>query len=615
MEHPRGALARRSPAGGGARYPEIASYAVLGDSRTAALLGADGRIDWACFPDFSSTAWFGALLDRDRGGVFSLFPEGALRVARAYLPGTPVLRTRVETGGGVAILTDAMSALDDRSDGLEPQSEILRRVEVVAGEVEVALHVEPRRDYGRGPLRIADRGVLGWAFGARGHAFALRTDLDARLAPCGTRLSGRTRLRAGARRHVSLAYVARETGVLPTLGGAADARLDATSDWWRGWSAGLRAQGPFAGAVRQSALALKLLTSARSGAVMAAATTSLPEDAGGARNWDYRYCWLRDASLTVHAFVATGCLDEAGAFLDWLLHATRRTHPRLRVLYDVHGRAEIPERELDHLEGWRGARPVRVGNAAHDQLQLDAYGQVVVAAGEFVRGGGRLDPVQARYIAALGPVVCRLWREPDAGIWEMRGQPRHFTHSKVLCWAALDCLVRLMEEGVLPGDPGPFRAEGARIAAFIEDRCLDPGRGYTAAAGTSATDASLLTLPQYGYVDARDPRFRRTFETIDHELSVGDALLLRYRPGLDGLGGDEAAFGICSFWAVEALARMGRRDEAHRRMRVLLSQASDLGFYAEELEPGTGRALGNYPQAFSHVGLILAAEALGQGPA
>ena len=310
--------------------------------------------------------------------------------------------------------------------------------------------------------------------------------------------------------------------------------------------------------------------------------------------------------------MATGCLDEAGAFLDWLLHATRRTHPRLRVLYDVHGRADIPERELDHLEGWRGSRPVRVGNRAHDQLQLDAYGQIVVAAGEFVRGGGRLDPAQARYLAELGPVVCRLWREPDAGIWEMRDHPRHFTHSKVLCWAALDCLVRLIGEGVLPGDAARFRDVRAEIAAWIEAECYDPDRGYIAAAGVPAADASLLTLPQYGYLDARDPRFVRTFETIDRELSVGDGLILRYRPGLDGLSGDEEAFGICSFWAVEALARMGRREEAHRRMRVLLSHASDLGFYAEELERGTGRALGNYPQAFSHIGLILAAEALGR---
>ncbi|SDY87362.1 glycoside hydrolase family 15 protein [Citreimonas salinaria] len=591
-------------------YPDIGSYAVLGDCRTAVLVDRMGRIEWACFPDFSSTAYFGALLDRKVGGAFSLFPVNPRRTHRRYLPGTPVLETEVETDTGTAVITEAMSALNAEDDYITPESEILRRVTVREGTVDVALRLEPRRGYGRAPMTMRGLGRIGWSFADGGRGFILRTDLDVGLTQRGAVLEGVTRLEAGETRHVSLAYVGKDPGVVQPLGAEADARLDATIRWWDEWSGRLQWAGPWREPAFRSALALKLLTHARSGAIVAAPTTSLPETSGGSRNWDYRYCWLRDASLTVRALVTMGCNNEAGAFFDWLLHATRKTHPHLRVLYDVYGQESVPERTLPHLEGWRGSQPVRVGNNAHDQLQLDGYGQIVSAAAEFLAGGGEIGRMQQRRIWEMGRIVSRVWKEPDAGIWEIRGQRRHYTHSKMLCWAALNCLVRLVEDGAFEGDAEPLRKQRTEIANFIEEECYHPERGYVAASDSDAPDASLLTLPKYGYVDANDPRFLRTFETIDRELRVGEALILRYPFGFDRLASEENAFFICSFWAVEALARMGRVEQAERRMEVLLEYGNDLGFFAEEAAAVSGEHLGNYPQAFSHVGLILAAEAI-----
>lgn len=593
------------------RSAGLRDLALLGDCQTAALVDGSGRIVWACFPDFSGDPVFGALLDARIGGAFTLFPSDVREVRRRYLPGTPVLESDVRTATGAVRLTDAILALDGEDDGIEPETEILRLVEVTDGTVDIALRVEPRRDYGRRPMRIARRGRLGYAFSDRGRIFHLGTDIAAGLAMNGDVIAGQVRLHAGERRHVSLSSVTREAGVVPMPPAAARGRMDATRRWWEAWSGRLRWNGPYRDDVLRSALCLKLLTHATSGAVVAAPTTSLPETRGGSRNWDYRFCWLRDASLTVRALVRIGCMDEAGAFLDWLLHATRRTHPRLRVLYDIWGRKGFPERTLPHLDGWRGARPVRVGNAAGDQFQLDGYGQIVAAAAEFVAAGGEVGATQARYLVGFGHLLSDLWKEPDAGIWEIRGPHRHYTHSKLLCWVAMDCLVRLAADGTVDADPAPFARDRDRIRRYIEETAFDPERGYLAAPGLPVADASLLTMPRYGFLDARDPRFLRTFETIDRDLRVGDGLILRYPSDFDRQDGAENAFGICSFWAVEALARMGRIEEADRRMRALLPLGGQFGLLAEEIEGTTGELLGNYPQAFSHVGLILAAEAIG----
>jgi GH15 family glucan-1,4-alpha-glucosidase len=333
----------------------------------------------------------------------------------------------------------------------------------------------------------------------------------------------------------------------------------------------------------------------------------LPERIGGERNWDYRYCWLRDASLTLRALFALGYNEEALAFVDWMLHSTRLTRPELQVLYSVYGEARLPESTLCHLEGYAGSRPVRIGNDAHGQLQLDVYGEVLDAVYRFARRGGRFDRETARLLEGLGRTVCRRWREPDEGIWEGRSGRHHHTHSKVLCWVALDRLARMHEEGWVRVDIETVRAERDAILREVERRGYNKGLGaYTRLLDGDDLDAALLTLPAYGYIDGGSERMRSTCSRIRERLGRGP-LVYRYQDTDDGLPPGEGAFGICSFWAVDCLARGGEQAAATDAFERLLGYANDLGLYAEEIDPGTGAALGNFPQAFTHVGLINAA--------
>ena len=341
---------------------------------------------------------------------------------------------------------------------------------------------------------------------------------------------------------------------------------------------------------------------------MAAPTTSLPEQPGGVRNWDYRYCWLRDASFTLRALYSLGYQEEAEAFLSWMLHATRLTWPELQVLYDVFGEAHLPERELPHLEGYAGSRPVRIGNDAQGQLQLDVYGEVLDAVSRFARRGGRFDRDTVRLLDGLGHTVCKRWREPDEGIWEGRSGRFHHTHSKALCWVALDRLVRMHEAGQIRVSVDEFRAEREAIRAEIEARGYNERLGsYTRTFDGDQLDASLLTLSLYGYQPATHPRMGATCARIREKLTR-ESFVYRYESQTDdGLPPGEGAFGICSFWAVECLARGGDAAAATRAFERLLACANDVGLFAEEIEPETGAALGNFPQAFTHVGLINAA--------
>jgi GH15 family glucan-1,4-alpha-glucosidase len=494
---------------------------------------------------------------------------------------------------------------------LFPEHEILREIEGIAGEVTLEIDYAPRPDYALVRPILTTRGALGlWCPAANG-ALVLRADLPLALTPDHHAARGVVTIATGECRYLSLTYSTEGPGVIPPLGETARRKVAQTADWWREWANRCAYDGPYRDAVVRSALALKLMAYAPSGAVIAAPTTSLPEQIGGTRNWDYRYCWLRDASFTLRALVNLGHQEEANAYLGWILHATRLTWPELHVLYDVHGETRLPEAELPHLTGYANSRPVRIGNDAQGQLQLDVYGEVIDAVARFAARGGALDRDTARMLADLGETVCRRWREPDEGIWEGRSGRFQYTHSKVLCWVALDRLIALHDRYGLRIDADRLRAERKAIRETIETRGFNERpASYTRLLDGDDVDASLLTLPLYGYAAATEPRMRATCQRI-HERLGRDSLIYRYQSD-DGLPPGEGAFGICSFWAVECRARGGDLDGATAAFDQLLGYANDVGLYAEEIDPESGAALGNFPQAFTHVGLINAALTLAE---
>jgi GH15 family glucan-1,4-alpha-glucosidase len=594
----------------GAHYPPISDYAIIGDCRSAALVSRDGSIDWLCFPRFDSPSIFASILDTARGGRFRIRPTAPFSVERWYAPGSNVLETVFTTATGRVLLRDLMPVWseEEKRTRLLPDHELLREVEGLEGEVEVEAYYAPRPDYGRLQPRLAHRGRLGLYIQNWGPALVLRSDVDLQVTEDGLSALGRATVRPGTRHYFSLTYTKNDPAVFPELGEAARARVEHSIRWWQEWAGRCTYQGPYRSMVSRSALTLKLLAYAPSGAITAAPTTSLPEEIGGVRNWDYRFCWLRDASFTMRALLTLGFLEEGDAFLDWLMHATRLSAPEIQVMYDVFGESRLTERELDHLEGYRHSRPVRVGNAAHRQLQLDVYGELVDAAAEFVAHGGTLESDAARFLTGVGHAVIRLWREPDEGIWEVRSGAAHHTHSKVLCWAALNRLLLLEEGGHLKLDRARFSAEAETIRQEIESRGYNSEiASYTRVFGSHDVDAALLALPHFGYLEADDPRMRSTAARIKQELAVGP-LLHRYRSDTDdGLPGEEGAFGACAFWWVEWEARAGDLDAAEDHFVTLLQFANDVGLFAEEIDPRTGMHLGNFPQAFTHIGLINAA--------
>jgi GH15 family glucan-1,4-alpha-glucosidase len=600
-------------------YPPIGDYAIIGDCRSAALISKAGSVEWLCLPRFDAPAVFAAILDRQRGGCFAVRPTEPSTSSRRYLDDTNVLETTFTTERGRLRLLDLMPVASeaDKRRELWPEHEVLRAVECVDGEVEVEAVCDPRPRYGTVVPRLVDRGRLGMCYEHGAEALLLRSEIPLALVEGQPGTRGRARLRRGERRYLSLVYSHGEPAVIPSFGGEAERKIGLTIGWWREWATRCRYAGPYRTAVVRSALALKLLTYAPSGAVVAAPTTSLPERIGGIRNWDYRYCWLRDASLTLQALIDLGYGEEAQAFLAWMLDSTRLTWPELRVLYDVHGETRLRERELAHLAGYGASRPVRIGNDAENQLQLDVYGEVVDAAFEFVRRGGRLDGPTARLLVGLGKTVVRRWREPDEGIWEGRSRPQHHTYSKVMCWVALDRLIALHKSGHLKAPRDRFAKERDAIRAAVEDRGYSRRlESYVSVFDGDRVDASLLLLGRYGYVDPISPRMEGTCARVHERLST-NGLLYRYLGDDDGLPPGEGAFGICSFWSVDCRCRQGAVDAAVATFEHLCTLANDVGLFAEEIDPRTGALLGNFPQAFTHVGLIDAAltlaEATGHG--
>ena len=589
-------------------YPPISDYAAIGDCRSAALVSRDGSIDWLCLPRFDSPSVFAAILDRERGGFFRVAPSGPCEIARRYVDSTNVLETTFRTATGVARTTDLMPVANEERKGRElwPEHEILRRIECLGGEVEMEVYYEPRLAYGGRRLAIEAHPHETFIAQAGADVLLLRSHIPLEIAPDRASAHGRRTMRAGERAVIGWSFTSGWPAVMPADGENAEREIEESIAWWQAWAGQFTYDWRFRDAVLRSALTLKLLTYAPSGAVVAAPTTSLPEHIGGVRNWDYRYCWLRDASVTLRSLLDLGFTVEGESFLSWLLHATRLTQPKLQILYDVYGGHRVPERILRDLEGYRGSRPVRVGIGASNQLQLDVYCEVIEAVRQYVIRGGRIDRTTGRLLVGLGESVCRFWREPDEGIWEPRAGRRHHTHSKVMCWVALDRLVALHDGGHLRAPVERFRRERDAVRRDVETRGWDASlESYVASYDERQLDASLLQLGFVGFEDPAGDRMKRTRRAVEAQLAR-DGLVYRYLAD-DGLPGKEGAFGICSFWAVEACALEGDVDGAVRRFESLLARANDVGLYSEEIDPASGELLGNFPQAFTHTGLIGAA--------
>ncbi|HEX5745456.1 MAG TPA: glycoside hydrolase family 15 protein [Archangium sp.] len=590
------------------RRARIHDYAIIGDGHGAALVSRAGAIDWLCWPRFDSASLFAALLDPEAGGTWRLHPVGPSRATRRYLPDTNVLETRFETDTGVLVVTDLMPIHEERPPWPRPERELVRCVSCERGEVTLEVLYDPRPDYGRAKARVKDGGKLGWRLEQGGWLYTLRTDVPLRPGPEGG-LSGRLPLRAGQRVHFSLTATDDGPAVLPPVGRFTWEHVTRTVKAWRHWAAKCTYTGPYREAVVRSALALKLLTFGPSGGVVAAPTTSLPEVPGGKDNWDYRFCWVRDAAFTARAFYGLGYEEEAEAFVSWLLRATWLTQPRMHVFYDVYGRVRAGERELPHLRGYEGSRPVRVGNAAATQLQLDAYGEAIDAVAQLARRGGHLDRDALKMLRRFGEYVTKVWERPDEGIWEPRSGRGEHTFSKVSCWMALERLLELHGRGVFRGVRVPverFREAREQLREEIRTRGWNQRlHSYVRKLDGDEVDADLLLLSWYGFEDARSERMRSTYRCIQERLGVGDGLLFRNE---DDIHEGEGAFGICAFWRVGFLAKGGGDfAEAEESFARLLHHANDVGLYAEELDPETGEARGNFPQAFTHVGLISAA--------
>jgi GH15 family glucan-1,4-alpha-glucosidase len=590
-------------------YAPLREYAAVGDGRTVALVASDGSIDWLPLPDLDSASVFAAVLDCKRGGRFELEPTVAYEVQRRYLPGTNVLETTFRSAAGTVRVTDAMTLPDA---GVYPFRELQRRVEGLAGRMPVSWRVGPRFDYGQTRPRFGTRFGIPVATAASG-ALALCCFGVGEPQLQADGWAGRFEAVEGSAALLALSFAHQEPLVFPRRG-ELDRRFEQTCASWRGWSAGRTYAGPFREAVLRSALALKLLVFAPSGAVAAAATTSLPEEIGGERNWDYRYSWIRDSAFTIDAFLQLGCPAEARAYFWWLMHATQLTAPRLRVLHRLDGGTRVHERSLP-LSGYRGSRPVNVGNGAAGQLQLDTYGELLQTAWLYVRGSNRIDRDIGRRLAGLADHVCATWRQPDSGIWEVRSQPVHFAQSKMMCAIALERAAELAEQNLIPRRRlMRWRSEAAAVRAFVETRCWsDERRSYVRYAGGDELDASVLLAVVHRYTDPQEERLRATIAAISRELRTGP--FVRRYTGDDGVSGSEGAFLACSFWLAEALARSGRTDEAGELLDELIALANDVGLYSEEIDPASGAFLGNMPQGLSHLALISAAVALAEAEA
>jgi len=591
--------------------PKIQDYAIIGDGRSAALISNRGSIDWLCWPRFDSASIFGAIVDAKIGGDWSIRLSQDSQTTRRYIDNTNVLETEFATSSGKIVVTDFMpvTSEEQKKKRLWPEHELIRWVKCEQGEVQLIVDLNPRLDYGRVAPKIKDTGKLGWRIYSEPYVFTFRSEIEFGRSSAGG-LSASVALKPGETVAFSFTFSSEGPAVIPPLGDLVAKKLELTIDWWRRWAAQGNYDGPYRRQVIRSALVLKLLSYAPSGAIIAAPTTSLPERIGGDLNWDYRFAWLRDAAFTVRALFGLGYKDDADAFVNWLLHATRLTRPKLRVLYDVFGESPLAERVLDHLRGYADSRPVRVGNEARVQLQLDIYGEVVDAVSHFFRKQRRLDREMQKMLRQCGEYVCEHWREPDSGIWEYREEQRHYTHSRLLCWVTLDRLLQMHERAQISGIPADkFRDARHQIRREIEERAWnDRLQSYTQLLEGDTLDASVLLLALHGFEDATSTRMQQTHRCVRERLVPAPGLLHRDEPSAKRR---EGAFALCGFWEVDFLARGGGSlEEAETTFRQALAYANDVDLFAEEVDAKNGDALGNFPQGFTHLGVINAALSL-----
>lgn len=581
-------------------YPPIADHGIIGNCQTAALITSRGSMDWLCWPRFDSPSIFARLLDLKKGGQWAIHPTEAFRSSHAYLHRTNVLATTFTTDGGRVRLVDAMNIAFQSDGNNRPHlGYVLRIVEGLDGEVDMTCACAPRPDYARAPVELRSEGghlhmndqmitgPVNWSI-----------DHHEESAQC------RFTMKAGER----VAFVLSEA----EAGGVEDpfAALDAIITGWRDWSKACTYEGRYREQVLRSCLALKLLQDMRTGAIVAAPTTSLPEEIGGVRNWDYRFTWIRDASFTLYALLLAGFIEEDDAFFNWIVRTVKIEGTGIRVLYPIDRYTNTEETVLEHFEGYHGSAPVRIGNGAVDQVQLDVYGEVFDALAFACRVGTYQPAPVWDHFRPLADWVASNWDMTENGIWEVRGGRRHFVFGKVMCWVALDRAIDLAEDFDLPGDTAMWRRERDRIKEQVHERGWSEDlQAFKQSYEDERLDASNLLLSTVGFIDGKDPRMVSTINaTLDRLVQNG--LCYRYLDAPEGVPGKEASFVLCTFWLVDALILAGRADEATTLLDGILERATSLGLFAEEIDPMTHEHLGNFPQAFSHIGVINAAVSL-----